>query len=59
MDRSTVRVFHSKANMGPLSLLFTSSKVVLYSPTACVASNLPLSRLNAILQLRGVGPTQP
>ena len=26
MERSTVRVFHGKANMGPLSLLFTSSK---------------------------------
>ena len=26
MARSTVCVFHSKANMGPLSLLFTSSK---------------------------------
>ena len=33
--------------------------VVLYSPTACVASNLPLlplSRLNAIQQLLGLGP---
>ena len=26
MERSTVRVFHSKANMGPLYLLFASSK---------------------------------
>ena len=26
MEQSTVRIFHSKANMGPLSLLFTSSK---------------------------------
>ena len=30
--------------------------VVLYSPTACVASHLPLSQLNAILQLLGLGP---
>ena len=34
------------------SLLF----VILYSPTACVASNLPLSRVNAILQLLSLGP---
>ena len=29
--------------------------VVLYSPTACVARNLPLSRVNAILQFLGLG----
>ena len=56
MERSTVRVFHSKANMCPLTLLFTSSNVVLYSPTACMASNLPLSQVNAKLQLLSLGP---
>ena len=44
MERCTVCDFHSKANMDPLSLLFNSS------------SNLPLSQVNAILQLLGLGP---
>ena len=45
--------------MGPLSLLFTSSKhssLFSYSSTAWVASNLPLSQVNAILQLLSLGP---
>ena len=30
--------------------------IVLYSPTSCVKSNLPLLRVNTILQLLGLGP---
>ena len=57
MERSTVRVFHSKENMGPLSLLFTSSKhSSLFSYSPCVKSNLPLLQVNTMLQLLGLGP---
>ena len=51
MERSTVRVFHSKANMDPLSLLFTSSK-----RSSLFSYSLRSKQLSFIASLLGLGP---